>query len=99
MVKFKEVSLQVGSFLLLVLVVAAVYAFSWFTGGSLTTARSCIGSYIVGEYSLEDARKDCPNLKKEDFLNAVNEHFDQFGNQNTFTSREEMIRDIEQNYQ
>lgn len=98
MVKLKDISLQVGSCLLLILIVIAVYVFSWFTGGSLTTARSCSGSYIVGEASLENVRSNCPNLKKEDLLKSVNEHFDQFGNQNAFTSREEMIREIERNY-
>jgi hypothetical protein len=98
MAKFNEATKQIGSCLLILLIVIAVYVLSWFTGGPLTTARSCTGSYIIGESSLENVRSDCSSLTKENFISQVNEHFDQFGDKNAFTSREKMIREIEQNY-
>ncbi|MCR4314630.1 MAG: hypothetical protein NUV84_05295 [Candidatus Uhrbacteria bacterium] len=92
-----ELAKQLGAAILLTLVVIAVYAYSYFTGGSLTTAKSCSSSYISGEYDIRQLRRQCPNLKKENLIEAVEEYYQKNGTEAS-TTKKTLLQDINDNY-
>jgi hypothetical protein len=64
-----------GSFLLVIFVIAGSYYYSSLTGGELTSATSCTSMYLKEEYTIDDLRKQCPNLKKDAILEDIEIYF------------------------
>lgn len=96
--KIKEIIIQIGYALVTVLIIVGIYAISWLTKGPLTTVESCTGSYIFGDYGVKDVKKNCPNLTKEEFKKSVNDYFDTYGGEKASTTREAMLREIEDKF-
>lgn len=86
--------IKICSYALWFVILIPLYIINWALGGPLTTVESCSGSYISGKQEIEYIKKSCPNLTKENLEKSINEHFDKFGNENAFTTREAMLREV-----
>lgn len=98
MKKLKAVLLQIGSALLVVSLFSGIYIFSYKTGGTLTTAASCTGEYIKGEYDIKTLKRQCPNISKQHLIETVNNYFDGDLKFPAFGTREELLSDIDTNF-
>ncbi|HEY5588209.1 MAG TPA: hypothetical protein VIK86_04545 [Candidatus Paceibacterota bacterium] len=81
----------------IILIIFGIYLWGHITGGPLTSADSCSGSYLKGEYDIAALRKNCPNLSKENLIEDVQVYFEKNstadGRDNT-----KVINDIENNF-
>lgn len=96
--KFVEITKQSGSCLLVIVIFIVLYFISdWLSGGQLTTVSSCSSEYIQGYVDIEYVKNHCPNLDKDTFKNSVENWFEN-GRSGAFTSKEELLREIEESY-
>ncbi len=96
--EIKDRVIQIFAGFVVIAIIMALYFFSWKTGGDLTTSSSCTTSFIKGEVDIKTLREECPNLSKDQVIEAVNEYYNRKYTFSAHASRDQMVQEINQGF-